>query len=518
MKKIYLFVLITTLFVSSGFAGGLLTNTNQSASYIRMPIRDVSLGLDAVYYNPAGLVKLENGFYFSLNNQMIKQNKEVTNSYVYLNNELFKGSINVPVFPGAYFAYKTGKLALSLGINPVGGGGGAIFDTGLPSFETPVSDLVPLMAAKGFGVTSYSSDVYFEGTSVFWGLQAGISYAVNDMFSLYAGGRYVIAKNTYGGYIRDIMINPVFGELTGTTMTPATTFFSDLAQGPTGGAASIQPLIDAGVGTFTFDQAEAGGIIDAATRGMLEGGLLALGIDPTGMTIEQAQAAYQGAADELNGFAASTADIEVDAEQSGTGFAPIFGAHFALLDNKLNIGLKYELKTEIELENSTVIDGSGLFPDGVITHSDMPAMLSIGLSYQAAENLTATFGYHLYFDDDVDWGEDKTVDENYYEFGFGLEYNITDKILVSGGFLRAETGAGEGYNSDMTFSLSSNTIGFGGAYKITPALTVNLGMLNTTYEEGEIFLDYPTTGLNNVKESYYKDNVIFSIGFDYKLF
>ena len=44
------------------FAGGILTNANQSASYIRMLARDASTEADAAYYNPAGLVKLSDGF------------------------------------------------------------------------------------------------------------------------------------------------------------------------------------------------------------------------------------------------------------------------------------------------------------------------------------------------------------------------------------------------------------------------------------------------------------------------
>ena len=53
------------------FAGGLLTNFNQSAQYQRMLSRNASLDVDAVFYNPAGLVKLENGWHFSLSSQSI---------------------------------------------------------------------------------------------------------------------------------------------------------------------------------------------------------------------------------------------------------------------------------------------------------------------------------------------------------------------------------------------------------------------------------------------------------------
>ena len=57
------------------------------------------------------------------------------------------------------------KLAFSLGFNPIGGGGGAIYKKGLPSFEIGQSDLVPSLAAKA-GVQGYRLDAYFEGTSI----------------------------------------------------------------------------------------------------------------------------------------------------------------------------------------------------------------------------------------------------------------------------------------------------------------------------------------------------------------
>ena len=59
------------------FAGGLVTNTNQSAyvgSYALQKCID-SKSMQFTY-NPAGLMKLDNGFHFSLNNQTIFQNKD----------------------------------------------------------------------------------------------------------------------------------------------------------------------------------------------------------------------------------------------------------------------------------------------------------------------------------------------------------------------------------------------------------------------------------------------------------
>ena len=53
------------------------------------------------------------------------------------------------------------------------------------------------------------------------------------------------------------------------------------------------------------------------------------------------------------------------------------------------------------------------------------------------------------------------MDNNYWELGLGLEYAINDKLGVSAGYLRAQSGVNEDYQTDLSFSLSSNTIGGG---------------------------------------------------------
>ena len=40
------------------FAGGILTNTNQSVHFLRNPARDAAIGLDGVYTNPAGVISI----------------------------------------------------------------------------------------------------------------------------------------------------------------------------------------------------------------------------------------------------------------------------------------------------------------------------------------------------------------------------------------------------------------------------------------------------------------------------
>src|SRR5690554_754816 len=185
MRKIIFSVALMVL-TSLVYAGGLLTNTNQSAQFIRMMSRNASLGIDAVYFNPAGLTELHNGWHFAAYSQTILQTKPVDSKFPFLNNNLYEGVVNVPVFPTAFAVYKMDKLALSVGFGPNAGGGSAVYETGLPSFEIPISKVVPLGTQLGqideaMQISGYDADLSFEGSSVFWGIQLGASYKVNDI-------------------------------------------------------------------------------------------------------------------------------------------------------------------------------------------------------------------------------------------------------------------------------------------------------------------------------------------------
>ncbi len=69
MKKITISLISLLLVTNLAFAGGLVTNTNQSTAWSRMLVRDASTSIDAVYFNPAGLTKLDDGLYISFSSQ-----------------------------------------------------------------------------------------------------------------------------------------------------------------------------------------------------------------------------------------------------------------------------------------------------------------------------------------------------------------------------------------------------------------------------------------------------------------
>ena len=206
MRKLIVFTVIVLCF-SQVFAGGILTNGNQSAQYIRMLSRNASTSVDAVYYNPAGLMKMENGFYLSLQSQSLFQTKTVESGFPLLHTPKFEGTLTAPIFPTAFAVYKKDKFAFSLGFGPNSGGGSVEFDKGIPYFEKDISTLVPKLAGLsklGKNVSDYKVDIYFKGESVYWGFQGGVSYKVNEIFSVYGGLRYVPATTKYTGHLQNI--------------------------------------------------------------------------------------------------------------------------------------------------------------------------------------------------------------------------------------------------------------------------------------------------------------------------
>lgn len=491
MKKLLLSSVAVLLTAPLMLGGGIVTNTNQSASWVRTMSRNASTGIDAVYFNPAGLGKLNNGLHFSLNNQTILQNKDVTTTFNYLSTNPFKyeGKVSAPVFPGVYAVYKMDKLAFSFGFNPVGGGGGAKYDNGLPSFEVPLSTVVPtlqgslapldqaILGATGTdpqfrNVTGYRFSTYFEGTSVFFGYQVNASYQLTEMLGVALGARYVTAKNTYKGFLKSYQINAPASY--GGWQTP---------------------------GNYLRTVANTPGL-DAVTKATLQGTAAVLDVQ--------------------------TGDKEVDVEQTGTGFTPLLGVHFSPME-KLNIALKYEFKTGMKVKTSINDnkDGGGLFKKDSTINSDMPAMLAAGIDYNVLPALKLSVSYNYYFDKNADYGKslegqpvanDKVIDKNFYEIAVGAEYSITEKLVISAGFLHAQTGVTKDYQSDQSFSLTSNTIGGGLLVKLNDRIGLNLGYAYTMYDKGS--KDYTVAiGPTNVpaKDEYAKKTMIFSAGIDISL-
>ena len=198
MKRIFSTIVFASLALST-FAGGLLTNTNQHAAFVRNPMRYASLETDAIYFNPAGTAFFKEGWALSANWQMIWQDRDVTSA---LTNKSYKGEVYVPCMPTILASYKTGDWAFSGFFGIPGGGGNAQFNDGLPAFDAMGAGLV---AANGLSAKSA-----FESTQYVFSLQLGAAYKVSDNWSVYAGIRGNYTSANYAGAIT--AVHPLAGD------------------------------------------------------------------------------------------------------------------------------------------------------------------------------------------------------------------------------------------------------------------------------------------------------------------
>ena len=435
MKK-FLLIGATALMVSnSTFAGGILTNTNQNATFLRNPARNAAIAIDGVYSNPAGIAFLPQGFHLSVSWQAAWQKRvmDVNNQLFGMNadgkgtSREFVGETNAPVIPSVQAAYVINdKWSVSAQFAVGGGGGKCEFAEGLPMFEELIGS-----AAAGINAQvnpnsrqfSYNLNQNLTGEQYFYGFQVGATYKVAENLSVFGGLRTVIASCNYTGAINNFKVNGI-------------------------DAKNFAPAF-----TQAYQQAVAAGNVEAATK--------------AGMVAQLTKE-----------------DLTLDCSQSGIGFTPIIGVDWNL--GKLNLAAKYEFRTKIELENdsknSSNVDAlMAQYADGAKNRSDIPAILSLGAMYQISDNVRAMVGGVYYWDKDAKGTPIKNGD-NTWEANFGIEWDVNDKILLSCGAQRTQYGFDDTDMADTNFNTSSYAVAIGGAYKFSEKIKLNVGYMHSFYD------------------------------------
>ena len=502
---------------SASFAGGYLTNTNQNVAYNRMMSREASIGIDGVYYNPAGVVFMGDGHHLSLNWQLAYQDRLIKNDYSLFNYNAknpttpreFKGTAFAPIVPSFQYAYNKGRWSFQGNFALTGGGGKCTFDNGLGSFERvvanigllgnslapymnsilPVNQNVPNPATGKAGGYMYSYDSYMHGRQYYFGLSFGAAYKVNDHLAVSLGLRGVYATCNYYGYVRDIA------------------------------------FVGAGGNKLPLSQ-----IVDKND--------------------------------------ARSADIELNTNQSGIGFTPIISVDYKT--EHWNFAAKYELKTRLRLKNQgTVISpvsklndvATNLAAYGVPVQAlqaiapsineaknnineliaeydedqnkevvgDIPALLTLGVGYKPIDDLRINVGFH-WFDDkksttshfynDYEGNRVKVkrhekLDRGTIEVTAGAEYDLNKKLTVSGGWQRTSYGLTEDYMEDKSFVVSSNTVAVGGVVHLNKKMDLNVAYFHTFYEHMKTS-ENVNLGASTIKynSDYTRNNNVFAVGLD----
>ena len=154
MKKILSSVIVFTMASMSAWAGGIITNTNQSVLFLKNPARDAAIGLDGVYSNPAGVAFMPEGFHVAFNWQYAHQTRTITSTNPAFalgkkNNgkstKEFEGVADAPIIPSLQGAYNKGNWSLQFNLSVPGGGGACEFADGLGSFESVVGNIAAML-------------------------------------------------------------------------------------------------------------------------------------------------------------------------------------------------------------------------------------------------------------------------------------------------------------------------------------------------------------------------------------
>lgn len=455
MKKLLLIGAATLIVSNPTFAGGLLTNTNQHAAFLRMLSRGATTEIDGALSNPAGLAFLpKDGFHVGLSIQSAYQTRNIDASFMTYNGledmtptvkpieKYYKGTAAAPVIPSLFGAYKKGDWTISGFFAITAGGGKASFDDGLPMFESAAMANIFQNSIKEYQQTQgqkpiMTPDMYditsaMDGKQYIYSLQLGLSYKVTDWLSVFGGGRMNYFTGGYKGFL------------------------------------------------------------NAYAQGTDTNNLLPLALD---------------------------------CHQTGWGLTPVIGVDAKL--GKLNIGAKYEFKTNLNIENNTkdieyprTPEGEAMiapYKHGVNTPNDIPAMFSIAAAYEFLPVLRASVEYHFYDDKNAGMANDKQkyLTKGTNEYLAGIEFDVTKQLTLSCGGQITDYGLSDNFQSDTSFSCDSYTLGFGAKVKMNKHLNLNIGYMWTTYEDyTKKSSNYNSTKLPGTNV-YSRTNKVFGLSADY---
>ena len=495
---------------SATFAGGLLTNTNQHVAFNRMMSREASIGIDGVYYNPAGVVFMGEGNHLAINWQAAWQTRTINNDYKLFTNNVnnpttprdFKGKAVAPVVPSFQYAYNKGRWSFQGNFALTGGGGKCTFDNGLGSFEKIVSEtamgaislagavdqvankllvpgsinpdgtinpnkFVPMFTSdKAFGSKgSYSFNSYMHGRQYYFGLSAGAAYKVNDNFSVYAGLRGIYATCNYYGYVEDIKVGnmPLYQVLDPTKENAANI---ELSCDQSGIGFTPMLAVDYKTGRWNFsakyefktrlrlknksvNQLPSIGNLDDNLKNQMNK-LFTGTFMAAGMPQEQAI---------------------IKAEQTSSD----------VLRDQNVVATTAALKQQFD---SKINEAIGEYADGKKIAGDIPSLLTVGVGYSPIDELRINVGFHWFDDYNATSHNNRNKmlkKRGTLEFNAGVEYDVTKKITVSTGWQNTNYGLTDEYMDDKSFVVSSNSVGVGGVYHITKKLDFTVAYFHTFY-------------------------------------
>lgn len=487
-------------------AGGILTNTNQSIDFLRNPARDAAIGLDGVYSNPAGVAFMPEGFHFGFNWQYAHQTRTVESTSPYFalgrkNNgqttKTFEGVADAPCIPSLQAAYNTGNWSWQANFSVPGGGGKCEYERGVGSFETAVGAIAQKLSATSAmlngmisplgasvpSVSGYDVDGYMKGKQYYFGVQIGAARKINENLSVYGGLRLLYGSARYEARLNNIRV------MDGANGRTLPEYIIGVTEGLTNAKANLQTAIQTKVGGYMGN-------------GMSQQEAMA---QPDVVALVQSGQKLQGAADQVategEKLAPYANGMNLKSDQTGWGIAPIIGVDYKLGD--FNFAAKYEFKTRMRMKNnsdleSAMIPATAKYVDGTSVPEDAPALLTIGAQWSVLDNVRLNMGYHHFFDKQAHWYDNsqKLLDGGTNEYLVGAEWDVNNKLTISGGLQCTRYQLTDAYMNDMSFVTPSYSFGFGAKYKLKENVSLNLAYFQTNYEDYD--MDTPEQNMESM--------------------
>lgn len=473
-RKIALVVALATLVPGTVCAGGLQTNTNQNASFLRQMSQDGIIDITGLYANPAGTAFLMPGFHLSLNVQNALQSRDITTDFPLFayNREIphtphrFHGKAVAPIIPSIQASYNWERWSVNGAFALGGGGGKCEFDDGLGTFEAlyagqiyqnvvsqlagsiapaligqgmpqeQASSMAQQMAQQSFG--GYDLNAYMKGRNYQFHLTLGTTYKVLDNLSAFVGLRGIYATNNYNGWVSDV------------------------------DAYYTHPV--------------------------------------TQQTVQQPLS--------QNG-------LDLNTDQVGFGITPVIGMDWQV-NSHWNLAFKYEAPSKLKLKNSSRMNAYtaavaqtnavlGQFADGRKVREDIPAILGAGAKYSPVDKVRLMAGWHFYFDKQTKKEGDKQdlIDKGTMEFSAGAEYDVCKWLTISGSWQNTSYRVSDAFMNDLSFNLSNNSMGIGARVRLTERCNVDLGYMQSFYHRRDVVT---ATAAGAKQDHYFRKNRVFGLG------
>ena len=191
--------------------------------------------------------------------------------------------------------------------------------------------------------------------------------------------------------------------------------------------------------------------------------------------------------------------LVLDAEFNAAGIGEVISICVKPV-NKLVMTARYESQVKLDFKTETKTDDFGATVNEEKNRRDLPGVFALGVAYEINNKLKALGDFNYYLQENADWGKSSELTGNVpladlagnaVSYAMGVEYKLTDKLLISTGigYTEFDYNNKEGYYSSMgAFEVVPDdnwNINAGFRYKATNSLSINAGFMQSIYKKDQ---------------------------------